>query len=174
MWDIAKFENMHRGKKYMIEALEELKKVPGYLGAGIFTIQGELLEGITDISGIHFESAGSQVHDILLSAQQMCKEAGFQHANMIQIDTDLGVVFTKCYNNGTKHFLTVLIIKSDGNIAMAKSSFIKTIKNELVVALEHVNLSGANDFSKENLENKYGFTKEQLFDTDLYYPKKDM
>ena len=115
------------------DSLSELEKVNGYLGAGVFTPQGELLEGVADISGIHFETAGSQVHDMLLSSQNMAKETGFGSANMIQIDTELGIVFAKCFNDGATHFHTVLVIKNDGNVAMAKlklKKVVETIKAE--------------------------------------------
>ena len=110
-----------------------LQDVNGYLGAGIFTPQGEMLEGVADVSGIHFETSGSQVHDTLLNAQKMSSEAGFGAADMIQIDTEMGIVFCKCFNDGDLHFHTVLVIKSDGNIAMAKmkmKKFVNEVKSE--------------------------------------------
>jgi len=110
------------------DSLIQLEEVNGYLGAGVFTPQGELLEGVADISGIHFETAGSQVHDTLLSAQSMSKEAGFGVASTIQVDTELGIVFAKCFNEGGVHFHTVLVLKNDGNVAMAKLKLKKVVE----------------------------------------------
>lgn len=111
------------------EKMNVLTDVNGYLGAGVFTPQGEMLEGVTDVSGIHFETAGSQVHDTLLNAKKMSAEAGFGDSDMIQIDTEMGIVFCKCFNDGKVHFHTVLVIKNDGNIAMAKMKMKKFIED---------------------------------------------
>ena len=48
--------------------LEGLTKVKGYLGSGVFTNTGELLEGTSMISGIHQELAGAAINDTLLHA----------------------------------------------------------------------------------------------------------
>ena len=69
---------------------------------------------------VSFEQAGSLIHDMLNDAKKMCAEAGFGNMHMIQLFTEMGNVFAVCQNEGKLHFHTVLIIKSDGNIAMAK------------------------------------------------------
>jgi CheY-like chemotaxis protein/roadblock/LC7 domain-containing protein len=110
------------------EKLAILKEVSGYLAAGVFTPQGELLEGDIEFSGVDFKEAGSMVNDTMLNARIMSLEAGFGEANMIQIDTYVGYVFCKCYNDGKRHFHTVMIVKNDGNVAMAKVKLMKTIE----------------------------------------------
>ncbi|MCK5059198.1 MAG: response regulator [Candidatus Aminicenantes bacterium] len=113
------------------QKLARLREVPGYLAAGVFTPQGELLDGESEVSGIDFKLAGSLVNDTMLNARTMMLEAGFGETRMIQIDTYVGCVFCKCYNDGKRHFHTVLVIKNDGNVAMAKVKLMKTVE-ELV------------------------------------------
>ena len=56
--------------------LKFLEDINGYLGAGVFTPQGELLEGVADVSGIRFEEAGSLIHDSLNDSKKMAAEVG--------------------------------------------------------------------------------------------------
>jgi hypothetical protein len=110
------------------EILKMLTEVNGYLGAGVFTPQGEILEGSTDISGIHFEEAGSVIHDTLSNSKTMSRNVGFGKLDMLQLYSEMGVVFAKCYNDGKVHFHTIMVIKNDGNLAMAKLKLEKTVE----------------------------------------------
>ncbi len=108
--------------------LETLSKVSGYLGAGVFTPTGELLEGTSMISGIHQELAGAAINDTLLHAQEMTRDIGMGNTDFIQIDTEMGTVLTRSYNNKVdKHFHVIMYLKKDGNIAMAKIMLSKVI-----------------------------------------------
>ena len=109
------------------EKLAPLREVSGYLGAGVFTPQGEMLEGTTDISGIQFVEAGSLIHDTLKDAKDVSKKIGFGILDLIQLYTELGIVFAKCYNQGNLHFHTIMVIKNDGNIAMARLKLNKVV-----------------------------------------------
>jgi len=109
------------------EILDMLSDVNGYLGAGVFSPQGELLEGTTEISGIHFEQAGSLIHDALTDSKKMCREIGFGNLEMLLMYTEIGIIFAVCSDDGKMHFHTILIIKTDGNIAMAKLKMKKVV-----------------------------------------------
>lgn len=108
--------------------LNFLKDVSGYLGAGVFTPQGEMLEGVADISGIHFEEAGAVIHDTLKYAQDMSQQVGFGVMDMIQLYTQMGIIFAVCYKDEKIHFHTILVIKNDGNVAMAKIKLRKAVE----------------------------------------------
>jgi hypothetical protein len=108
--------------------LDFLKEINGYLGAGVFTPQGEMLEGVADISGIHFEEAGSLIHDTLKDAKSMVRQVGFGNLDMIQLYTEMGIIFALCYMNEKQHFHTILVIKNDGNVAMAKMKLRKSVE----------------------------------------------
>jgi len=111
------------------EKLGVLKEVSGYLGAGVFTPQGEMLEGTADISGIQFEEAGSLIHNTLKDSKDMASRIGFGNLDLIQLYSQMGVVFAKCYNQGNIHFHTILVIKNDGNIAMARLKLNKVVES---------------------------------------------
>ncbi len=108
--------------------LETLNGIKGYLGSGVFTSTGELLEGTSMISGIHQELAGAAINDTLLHAQDMTEDIGMGRADFLQIDSDMGIVITRCYSRGDVHFHTVLYLKKDGNIAMGKLLLKKAIE----------------------------------------------
>jgi len=108
--------------------LEALSKIKGYLGSGVFTSTGELLEGTSMISGIHQELAGAAINDTLLHAQEMTEDIGMGRADFLQIDSGMGVVLTRCYNIGDTHFHTILYLKKDGNVAMGKLLLKKAIE----------------------------------------------
>jgi roadblock/LC7 domain-containing protein len=110
------------------ESLNMLKEVNGYLGAGVFTPQGEMLEGVSDISGIHFAEAGSLIHDTLKDSKAMVKHVGFGNLEMIQLYTEMGIIFAVCYQEDKIHFHTILVIKNDGNVAMAKLKLKKVVE----------------------------------------------
>lgn len=109
------------------EQLAQFSEIGGYLGGGVFSPQGEMLEGTTEISGIHFETAGSMIHDMLLNAKKISESSGFGNCDMIQLDTEMGIILAKCFNDGKIHFHTVLVIKKDGNVAMAKMKLKKVV-----------------------------------------------
>ncbi len=96
--------------------------------AGVFTSQGEILGGSTEISGIHFEEANSVIHEVLSNSKKMAKNVGFGILDMIQLYSEKGIIFAKCYDDGKLHFHTILVIKIDGNIAMAKLKLNKTVE----------------------------------------------
>ena len=104
----------------ILRKLEKLKNFAGYLGAGVFTPDGDMVGGVTEVSGINFEIAGSLFHDAYLVTNNNTREAGFGYTNMIQVDTDMGIIFAKCIREEGLHFHTILVVKNDANIAMAK------------------------------------------------------
>jgi predicted regulator of Ras-like GTPase activity (Roadblock/LC7/MglB family) len=118
--------------KEAIMAIEKILKfledVKGYLGSGVFTPQGELLGGVTDVSGIKFEEAGSMIHDALSDSKKMTKEVGLGSLDMLQLYTQMGIIFAVCHDDGIQHFHTIMIIKSDGNVAMAKLKLKKAVE----------------------------------------------
>lgn len=104
----------------ILKKLEMFRGVTGYLGAGVFTPEGKMLAGVTDISGISFEIAGSYFHESFVIIDNKSREVGFGYVSTLQADTDLGVVFGKCFKTDDAHFHIILVIQSDANVAMAK------------------------------------------------------
>lgn len=100
--------------------LKLFSDVGGYLGSGVFTPQGEILEATAEISGIHFETAGGMIHNMFLNAKKIAESSGFGNCDLLQIDTVMGLILAKCSHDGKIHFHTILVIKKDSNVALAK------------------------------------------------------
>ncbi len=112
------------------EKLRALHDVKGFIGAGVFSPNGEFIDGDAEVSGLRMEVLGSVLNDVLLGAQQMTVDSGFGMADFIQIDSDAGIMIARAYNKDGKHYHTVMFLKPDGNIAMAKMKF-KTVTEAL-------------------------------------------
>lgn len=111
----------------ILKKLELFRGLNGYLGAGVFTPGGTMLRGTTEVSGVSFEIAGSLFHDAYLITDNRSKEAGFGQAGMIQVNTETGIVFAKCYKDENTHFHTILVVSNGSNVAMAKMTLSKVI-----------------------------------------------
>ncbi|MCP4150647.1 MAG: hypothetical protein GY757_23070 [bacterium] len=123
----------------LLKKLEILKDVPGYLGAGVFTYDGKMIGGVTEISGINFEIAGSLIHDALLFLNNNCREAGFGPVDLLQINARIGIVLAKCFQGDDTHFHTMMVLKHDSNVARAKlmlEKAAKALKEELITKIK--------------------------------------
>lgn len=129
----SKSEKIKEEYMAVAEILKTLKDVNGYIGAGVFTPQGEILGGSTELSGIQFEEAGLLCHDTLSNSKSMSIQVGFGNLDMIQLYSEMGIIFAKCYDDGKLHFHTILMIKNDGNVAIARLRL-----NSAVEALKEV------------------------------------
>ena len=117
----------------ILKNLEILKKIQGYLGASVYTPEGKMLAGVTEVSGLNFEIAGSLFHDAFLILENKSKESGFGKVDMFRVNTEMGIVFLKCFREGNVHFHTIMVIKHDANVAVAElmlENALKVIKKE--------------------------------------------
>jgi len=121
-------ENKIEEDKMVIkEILAVLEDVSGYMGSGVFTPQGEMLDGSSEVSGISFEQSGSLIHDILNKSKSLTGEAGFGDMHMIQMYTEMGIIFAVCSEENDQHFHTILVINNNGNVAMGKLKLEKVV-----------------------------------------------
>lgn len=104
----------------ILKKLEALQGIPGYLGAGVFSPEGKMLAGVTEVSGINFEIAGKLFHDSFLITENRSVEGGFGAVGMVQVNAQMGTVFIKCLHEDDIHFHLITVVKPDSNIAMAK------------------------------------------------------
>ena len=111
----------------LLKTIEMFQELKGYMGAGVFRPDGKMIAGVTEVSGINFEIAGSIFHDTYLIANNNTKEVGFGSAHMLQINADTGVVFFKCHRDEEVHFHTILVVNNSANISMAKAMLKKVI-----------------------------------------------
>lgn len=124
----------------ILEKIEALQEINGYLGAAVFTPEGKMLAGITDVAGIDFQVAGSLFHDLFLITQNKSKEAGFGTTDIILLYTENGIIIGRCFNQEDIHFHTILALDSQANIAMAKIVLNKTmisLKKEVLAAFKN-------------------------------------
>ena len=113
----------------IIEKLETFKQLKGYLGSSVFSSDGRMLGGITEVSGVNFEIAGSLFHDAYLFMKDHSKESGFGKANMFRVDTEKGIVIGKCFEEGNIHFHTLLVIQPNTDMKKAISVLDKVIQS---------------------------------------------
>ena len=131
-------------KKYIIisnaikKVLKSLENVTGYLGAGIFSPDGDLIERITVNRNLYlvtqFENIGVLIRNALKESQNITDELGFGPLKTIQLYGETGIIFLVCQNDEKSQFYTALFIKEDGNITMAKKKLqevVEALKPEL-------------------------------------------
>ena len=111
----------------IVEKLEKLQEITGYLGAALFTPEGKMLGGITEVAGINFEIAGSLFHDLFLITQNKSREAGFGAADTILLYTKNGIILGQCFRQKDVHFHTIIALDMNANVAMAKLLLNKTM-----------------------------------------------
>lgn len=104
----------------LLKKLEMFKQINGYLGSGLFSPEGKMIGGVTDVSGISFEIAGTLFHNAYLFTNNNSREAGFGYVDQFQIDTEIGIVLGKRVREGDLHFHTILVVKRTANLAMSK------------------------------------------------------
>jgi CheY-like chemotaxis protein len=109
------------------EILDSLTDVKGYMGCGVFTPSGELLEGTSEMEGLRFEETGTLIRSTLSGSEKMSRKIGFGDMDMIQLYSNEGVFLAKCYNDDKIHFHTILVVKTDGNVAMGKLKLKKAV-----------------------------------------------
>ncbi len=118
----------NEGTMDILIRLEAFKQINGYLGSGLFTGDGKMLGGVTDVSGINFEIAGTLFHDAYLFTNNNSREAGFGYVDQFQIDTEIGIVLGKCIREQDLHFHTILVVSRTANLPMSKFLLNKVCK----------------------------------------------
>lgn len=104
----------------ILKKLESFQRLNGYLGAGVFSYDGRMLAGVTEVSGVSFEIAGKLFHDAFLIANNNSREAGFGRIDLLQIDAEIGCVLAKSCIETDNPFHVLLVINRNSNIARAK------------------------------------------------------
>ncbi len=111
----------------ILRKLEIFHSLGGYLGAGVFTPEGQMLAGVTDVAGTSFEITGKLFHDAFLVTDNYCRETGFGCMDFAQLHTEKGIIFLQCFNEGETHFHVILVVKPQANVALAKLQLGKVI-----------------------------------------------
>lgn len=111
----------------IVDKIENLKQITGYLGAAVFTPEGKMIGGVTEVARINFEIAGSLFHDLFLITQNQSREAGFGNTDTILLYTQNGIILGQSFDQKDIHFHTILALDIQANVAMAKLILNKTM-----------------------------------------------
>jgi len=111
------------------EAMEKLRVVNGFMAAGAFSPNGELVADV-NISGANLAEMGALANDVLLKAQQATEMMNVGRGQVVHIEAPKAHIICRCLNEATDfsatsagkaHVHMVLILnKEEGNIAMGK------------------------------------------------------
>jgi len=127
-------EFMHKsskGEKVMAkleDILGKLKDIDGFMGAGVFTPNGEMA-GQVNISSLKLAEIGSIANDVLLKAQKATDIMHVGRGNMVHVESPKAHIFARCLNentdfsqteSGKAHVHMVMLLEKDGNLAMGK------------------------------------------------------
>ena len=104
----------------ILSKFENFKQLKGYLGAGVFSMDGKMLGGITEVSGINFEIAGARIHDAFVFMNNNTKESGFGKVEMLQAKTERGTILCRYLQEEDISFYTILVVQRDANLGMAR------------------------------------------------------
>ncbi len=107
--------------------LEAFEDINGFLGAAVFTAQGEMLDGMAK-GKLDIKTVGMFANNALLNAQKATDQMGVGRGNFVQIRAPKAFVIMRCLNEATDfaatkagkaHFHTVVVMDPEGNTAMA-------------------------------------------------------
>lgn len=124
-----------KGENKMKEALARLKELDGFIAAGAFSAEGEMLAEVSS-SDMHLAEVGALANDVLLKAQKSTDIMGVGRGNVIHIAAPKANILVRCLNENTDfsaneagraHVHLVLVLAADGNIALGKMLVEKVI-----------------------------------------------
>ena len=110
------------------EALAELGKIDGVIGAAAFTPTGEALASYTD-GKLDIKNIGILANNVLLAAQKASLEMNSGKGEMVHIQAEKAHILARCGNEGTDpvrsepgkaHVHLVMVLANDDSIGLAK------------------------------------------------------
>jgi len=117
-----------QGMSEINEVLGKFKSVDGFRAVGVFSPNGEMVAEVSS-SGEHLTELGALANDLLLKAQKTTEVMGVGRGNLVHIQAPKAQVIARCLNEATDfsttnagraHIHMVLILESEGNLAMGK------------------------------------------------------
>jgi len=110
------------------DTLNKLVDVDGFLAAGIFSPNGELVAQVNK-TDMKLAEIGSIANDVLLKAQKATDVMAVGRGNSVHVQAPKAHVIARCLNENTDfsnteagkaHIHMVLMLNHDGNLAMGK------------------------------------------------------
>jgi len=122
------------------EVLEKMKVVGGFMAAGVFTPNGEMVADC-NVTNVNLGEMGALANDVLLKAQKATEMMNVGRGQVVHIEAPQAHIVCRCLNENTDfsttaagkaHLHMVLALnKEEGNIAMGKMK-LEAVINELV------------------------------------------
>lgn len=113
----------------ILNTIDKIKKINGYLGAAIFSKEGKMLGGVTEVLGMSFEVAGTLFNNVFILAKNLSIESGFGDLFMLQLNSEKGIVLSKSFTSKQKTLTVVLVIKNNSSANLAKIELDRIIKS---------------------------------------------
>ena len=110
------------------ETLEKFKAVDGFMAAGAFSPNGELVAEL-NVAGVNIAELGALANDVLLKAQKATEIMGVGRGQLVHVEAPKAHIFARCLNestdfaatsSGRAHVHLMLVIDKEGNVAMSK------------------------------------------------------
>ena len=123
------------------ETLEKFKAVDGFMAAGAFSPNGELVTEL-NVAGINIAELGALANDVLLKAQKATEIMGVGRGQLVHVEAPKAHIFARCLNESTDYAVTssgrahvhlVIVVDKEGNVAMAKMR----LENIIMEIAEH-------------------------------------
>jgi len=123
------------------ESLEKFKAVEGFMAAGAFSPNGELVTEL-NVAGVNIAELGALANDVLLKAQKATEIMGVGRGQLVHIEAPKAHVFARCLNEATDfaatsagraHVHMVIVVDKEGNVAMSKMR----LENIIMEVAEH-------------------------------------
>jgi CheY-like chemotaxis protein len=123
------------------ETLEKFKSVDGFMAAGAFSPNGELVTEL-NLAGVNIAELGALANDVLLKAQKATEIMGVGRGQLVHVEAPKAHIFARCLNESTDYAVTstgrahvhmVIVVDKEGNVAMAKMR----LENIIMEIAEH-------------------------------------
>lgn len=118
------------------EILEKFKMVDGFQAVGAFSPNGEMVAEC-NVAGINLAELGALANDVLLKAQKTTEIMNVGRGQMVHVEAPKAHVICRCLNEATDfsatatgraHVHMVLILNTEGNLAMGKMKITSAIQ----------------------------------------------
>lgn len=112
----------------LTEVLEKFKTVDGFQAVGVFSPNGEMVAEC-NTAGINLAELGALANDVLLKAQKTTEIMNVGRGQLVHVEAPKAHVICRCLNeatdftatsSGRAHVHMVLILGTEGNVAMGK------------------------------------------------------
>ncbi|MBN1273148.1 MAG: roadblock/LC7 domain-containing protein [Candidatus Aminicenantes bacterium] len=104
----------------IVDKLDVFKQIEGFLGAGVFSKDGELLASGRG-STLEMEMVGALANNLIINAQRTAEELGLGGSYGVDISTlEKANIFVRCYSDKKVSFNLILICEDKAPFGMIR------------------------------------------------------